>query len=156
MSNRRPAFVFSLVKWAWIIYVAVVAIWGAIDLSLKHGITGFFLGLVLGILVGAMSASVWAFVLYLIFRFGRSIFLWFNPSAREQALAAKKVLSPMTRREKVMRFFLGLFLIALGFGGAGDAASYNGNDAPRTIIICSILAALCIFGGLKLIRSTKI
>jgi hypothetical protein len=74
------------VKWAWIIYVAVVAIWGAIDSSLKHGITGFFLGLVLGILVGAMSASVWAFVLYLIFRFGRSIFLWFNPSAREQAL----------------------------------------------------------------------
>ena len=83
-EQRARAIMGFATQIGWLIYVAVVAIWGAIDLYLKHGVGGFFLGLVLGALVGAMSATIWVFVLYFIFRLGRFIFRLCKPSAGGQ------------------------------------------------------------------------
>lgn len=143
-----------LVGLGWIIFVAVVAIWCAIDLSMKYGILGFFLGLVLGVLVGAMSATIWAFVFYFIFRFGRSIYESFKPKSEpqySQAREAEMVVPVMTKRERISRYFVAIFFFALGVGCACDAATYDGSDAQRSIIAFAICAAFLFFGGLKLI-----
>jgi len=157
MNNRVLVFIFSLAKVAWIIFVAVAAVYGAKYGYTKNGIGGLCLGLVCGILVGAMSATIWAFIFYFIFRIGRFIFLSLKPKdglQNFQASAAKSGVSPMTRREKVLRFFCGTFLIALGFGCAGDAATYNANNAQQSIIIFCITGSLFILGGLKLIHDS--
>ena len=82
--STKMALTIWLLKIAWIIFVALVAIQVAIYGYTKNGIGGFFLGLVVGIFGGAMSATIWAFLLYFIFRLGRFIFRLCKPSAGGQ------------------------------------------------------------------------
>ena len=157
MNNRVLAFIFSLAKAVWIVFVAVVAVYGAKYGYTKNGIGGLCLGLVCGVLVGAMSATIWAFIFYFVFRIGRFVFLSLKPKnglQNSQVSAAKSIASPMARREKVSRFFCGTFLIALGFGCVVDAATYNGNNAQQSIIIFCITGSSFILGGLKLIHDS--
>jgi hypothetical protein len=69
---------FSIMVWlarlAWLIFVAVVAVRCAMYGYGKNGIGGLFLGFVLGILVGAMSATIWYYLFFFIFKIGRYIF----------------------------------------------------------------------------------
>ncbi len=162
MRNRLPALIYSLALVAWVVFVAVVAFEVTVYSYIKNGIVGLFIGLLIGILGGAVVATIWAFILYFIIIIGRSIFLSIKPSSKKRGaeeshveFAAKKSIPPMTRREKVSRFFVGIFFIVLGLACAYDIVSFIGKDAHNSIVACSIAAALFIFGGLKLIRSTN-
>jgi hypothetical protein len=84
MSSKVLATALTLAKMAWLIFVAFVAIYVAIYGYTKNGIGGFFLGLLVGALGGAMSATIWAFMLYFIFKIGRFIFRLCRPSVGEQ------------------------------------------------------------------------
>ena len=83
-KDKATVAIVIVARYGWLVYVAVVAIWGAIDLYFKYGVGGFFLGLVLGVLVGAMSATIWALLFYLVFRIGWFIFRLCKPSAEKQ------------------------------------------------------------------------
>ena len=61
---------------AWLLYVGVVAIWAAIIGYNKNGVVGGLVSFVIGIFVGAASATIWSFIFYFIFKIGRAIFLW--------------------------------------------------------------------------------
>jgi hypothetical protein len=74
MRITKLANVFLLARLAWLVFVAVIAVRGAMYGYGKDGIGGLFLGLVIGILVGAMSATIWYYLFFFILKIGRFIF----------------------------------------------------------------------------------
>jgi hypothetical protein len=70
MSTKGQAIAVRLAKLVWFIFVAIVATYVAIYGYTKNGIGGFFLGLVVGALGGAMYASRPSFGRYLYARLG--------------------------------------------------------------------------------------
>jgi hypothetical protein len=55
---------------AWVIYIVVIACYTAYYGFARNGVEGIFLGLVIGVVAGAMSATMWAFIFYLLLKFG--------------------------------------------------------------------------------------
>ena len=74
MRTTKFSITVLLARLAWLIYVAVVAVRCAMYGYGKNGVGGLFLGLVIGILVGAMSATIWYYLLFFILKIGRYIF----------------------------------------------------------------------------------
>lgn len=81
MSNKFRAYIVLLANIAWLTFVGFIAIYGAVYGYTKNGIGGLFLGFIVGVFSGAMSATVWAILLYFLFRIGRFIFRLCKPSA---------------------------------------------------------------------------
>jgi hypothetical protein len=80
-KERAAAFVVTATRLAWLAYVAVVAVCGAVYGFTKDGVGGCLLGLAIGVFVGAASATIWALILYFVFKIGRFIRLTRKHSA---------------------------------------------------------------------------
>ena len=74
MRTTKFSMMVLLARLAWLIYVVVVAVRCAMYGYGKNGIGGLFLGLVIGILVGAMSATIWYYLFFFIVKIGRFVF----------------------------------------------------------------------------------